>query len=240
MLKRCPAERVSATRAIISAPNRDTLVSTSTIRMPAPAAARLRLRQSLTPKPFVCLQCQVRRQAFATRPSLRLQQEPRASDPAVPIRKQIKEEKRSKKSSKGLKTKENDKWELTVGIEVHAELNTTRKLFSAAHTSQNGAPNEHVSMFDAAVPGSQPHFQRETLLPALRAALAFGCEIQSESSFDRKHYFWWDQPNGYQITQYNGVSRLSSIQEDQQQLLTSSGKRPLRNRGRSHCIPTTT
>ncbi|KAF2729003.1 hypothetical protein EJ04DRAFT_448159 [Polyplosphaeria fusca] len=94
------------------------------------------------------------------------------------------------------------KWELTVGIEIHAELNTARKLFSSAASSTNDAPNTHVALFDAAFPGSQPHFQIETLIPALRAALALDCEIQPKSSFDRKHYFYQDQPAGYQITQY--------------------------------------
>lgn len=95
-----------------------------------------------------------------------------------------------------------EKWELTVGIEVHAELNTARKLFSAAATSVSEAPNTHVALFDTAFPGSQPHFQKETLIPAIRAALAFECQIQRKSSFDRKHYFYQDQPAGYQITQY--------------------------------------
>jgi aspartyl-tRNA(Asn)/glutamyl-tRNA(Gln) amidotransferase subunit B len=81
-------------------------------------------------------------------------------------------------------------------------LNTARKLFSGAATSVSESPNTHASIFDVAFPGSQPHFQKETLLPAIRAALAFNCTIQPKSSFDRKHYFYQDQPNGYQITQY--------------------------------------
>ena len=95
-----------------------------------------------------------------------------------------------------------EEWELTVGIEVHAELNTARKLFSKAATSIGDAPNTHAALFDVAFPGSQPIFQQETLVPALRAAIAFQCEIPRQSSFDRKHYFYQDQPNGYQITQY--------------------------------------
>jgi aspartyl-tRNA(Asn)/glutamyl-tRNA(Gln) amidotransferase subunit B len=52
------------------------------------------------------------------------------------------------------------------------------------------------------MPGAQPQFQIATLLPAIRAAVALGCTVQRKSSWDRKHYFHWDQPNGYQITQY--------------------------------------
>jgi aspartyl-tRNA(Asn)/glutamyl-tRNA(Gln) amidotransferase subunit B len=93
-------------------------------------------------------------------------------------------------------------WELTVGIEIHAELNTARKLFSDAPTSFNEEPNSNVAPFDLAYPGAQPHFQKATLLPALRAAIALNCNVQRKSSFDRKHYFYQDQPAGYQITQF--------------------------------------
>lgn len=111
---------------------------------------------------------------------------------------------KSKKKASKAQDVRLEKWELTVGIEIHAELNTARKLFSSAATSTNATPNTHVSLFDAAFPGTQPQFQKETLLPALRAALALNCEIQHRSSFDRKHYFYQDQPAGYQITQYYG------------------------------------
>jgi aspartyl-tRNA(Asn)/glutamyl-tRNA(Gln) amidotransferase subunit B len=135
----------------------------------------------------------------------------KAAETAVPLRKQLKEEaKQRKKSAKAAGKGSNevntllDKWELTVGIEVHAELNTAHKLFSTARTSVNAEPNEHVARFDAALPGAQPAFQKATLIPALRAALAMNCDIQPRSSWDRKHYFYQDQPNGYQITQYYG------------------------------------
>ncbi|TGO81371.1 hypothetical protein BPOR_1183g00020 [Botrytis porri] len=95
-----------------------------------------------------------------------------------------------------------DEWELTVGIEIHAQLNTERKLFSYAASSFNDTPNTHVAYFDVALPGSMPIFQKETLIPAIRGALALNCNIQRTSRFDRKHYFHWDQPAGYQITQY--------------------------------------
>ncbi|RYP08296.1 hypothetical protein DL765_008838 [Monosporascus sp. GIB2] len=125
----------------------------------------------------------------------------------VPLRKQLKDEAKKQKAA-GKKKKKNannqvvDGWELTVGIEIHAQLNTAKKLFSAAATSFNDDPNTRVAFFDLAIPGSQPVFQKETLIPALRAALALNCQIQPVSRFDRKHYFHWDQPSGYQITQY--------------------------------------
>ncbi|ATY63009.1 glutamyl-tRNA(Gln) B subunit [Cordyceps militaris] len=125
------------------------------------------------------------------------------------FRKKLKDEARlaKKKQWEGKKKLKSDNqtvdgWELTVGIEIHAQLNTARKLFSSAATSFNDNPNSHVTLFDVAMPGSQPSFQKETLIPALRAALALHCAIQNRSRFDRKHYFWWDQPAGYQITQY--------------------------------------
>ncbi|KFH48195.1 Glutamyl-tRNA(Gln) amidotransferase subunit B-like protein [Hapsidospora chrysogenum ATCC 11550] len=147
----------------------------------------------------------------AARPfrSLHAAQEPNPKaqlPPSVPLRKQWKDEaKQARKQGKKKANKDSqtvDGWELTVGIEIHAQLNTSRKLFSPALTSFNDSPNSHVALFDVAMPGSQPLFQAETLIPALRAALSLNCDIQPVSRFDRKHYFWWDQPSGYQITQY--------------------------------------
>ncbi|KAF2234036.1 Glutamyl-tRNA amidotransferase subunit B, mitochondrial [Viridothelium virens] len=127
----------------------------------------------------------------------------------VPFRKLLKDElKRQKLRGESKKSKHApanrllEKWELTVGIEIHVELNTAKKLFSTAATSTNQPPNTHVAHFDAAIPGTQPQFQKETLIPALRAALALNCTIHRKSAFDRKHYFYQDQPAGYQITQY--------------------------------------
>lgn len=146
--------------------------------------------------------------------SVQTASQPQSNDDA-PFRKTLKDAVKQKKrgaraapdsatQSKKLRDPQLEKWELTVGIEIHAELNTARKLFSSATTSVNETPNSHVALFDIASPGSQPHFQRDTLIPALRAALALNCEVQRRSSFDRKHYFYQDQPSGYQITQYYG------------------------------------
>ncbi|RDL32680.1 Glutamyl-tRNA(Gln) amidotransferase subunit B, mitochondrial [Venustampulla echinocandica] len=125
----------------------------------------------------------------------------------IPFRKQLKDEARKRKADTASRRRKEDnpklnRWELTVGIEIHAQLNTARKLFSGAASTINDEPNTHVAHFDLAMPGSQPIFRKATLLPAIRAALALNCKIQRRSKFDRKHYFHWDQPAGYQITQY--------------------------------------
>lgn len=141
----------------------------------------------------------------ATR-TLHTETDPAGPGAAIPFRKQLKDETKKRKSELSKKAKSNheklDNWELTVGIEIHAQLNTARKLFSSAASTINDEPNTHVALFDVAMPGSQPIFQKETLIPAIRAALALNCQIQKRSKFDRKHYFHWDQPAGYQITQY--------------------------------------
>lgn len=166
----------------------------------APSVALLRALNQSSP-PSICARCINATRSVRTSTAFREQ--------PIPLRKQIKDEARARKDAKKVQKASRiqsnprlDQWELTVGIEIHAELSTSRKLFSPALTSLSATPNSHVSQFDAGLPGTQPSFQAATLLPALRAALALNCNIQRKSSFDRKHYFWWDQPNGYQITQY--------------------------------------
>lgn len=136
---------------------------------------------------------------------------PRASpspESGAPLRKTLKNIGKALKASGHKKTPNSFRqnvpgWELTVGIEIHAQLNTHHKLFSPASPPlPSDEPNTHVALFDLAMPGSQPVFQPDALVPALRAALALNCNIQPVSRWDRKHYFWWDQPSGYQITQY--------------------------------------
>jgi len=148
----------------------------------------------------------------------------------IPLRKELKEEtKRRRIESKTVPAHSKGdvklaNWELTVGIEIHAELNTSCKLFSDAFTSTKGEPNSSIALFDLAYPGSQPHFQTATLIPALRAALALNCTIERKSSFDRKHYFYQDQPAGYQITQYYG--RLRRYAASTLQLLIPPAQSP--------------
>ncbi|KAL3453575.1 Glutamyl-tRNA amidotransferase subunit B, mitochondrial [Aspergillus insuetus] len=139
-------------------------------------------------------------------PIRNLQTAPTDAQDRIPLRKQLKQDAKAAKAQKRqrreLEEASREKWELTVGVEIHAQLNTEAKLFSRASTSSSEVPNSNVALFDLAFPGSQPEFQVATLLPALRAAIALNCEIQPVSRFDRKHYFYQDQPAGYQITQY--------------------------------------
>ncbi|EIN10973.1 Glutamyl-tRNA amidotransferase B subunit [Punctularia strigosozonata HHB-11173 SS5] len=95
-------------------------------------------------------------------------------------------------------------WEVVVGIEVHAQIKSRRKLFSGQFTRSDheASPNMHVSAYDAAFPGTLPRLNPTCLNMAIRTALALNSNVQTRSSFDRKHYFYSDLPSGYQITQH--------------------------------------
>ena len=93
-------------------------------------------------------------------------------------------------------------WEVVIGLEVHAQVNSRAKLFSGASTEFGGAPNTHVSLVDAAMPGMLPVINRECVAQAVRTGLALKAQINRRSTFDRKNYFYPDLPQGYQISQY--------------------------------------
>ncbi|ORZ12690.1 Aspartyl/glutamyl-tRNA amidotransferase subunit B [Absidia repens] len=94
-----------------------------------------------------------------------------------------------------------DGWQAVIGIEVHAQINTKTKLFSDSPTSFNEPVNTNISVVDAAFPGVQPRLNRQAVLLAVKTGLALDSNIQLRSTFDRKHYFYPDLPQGYQITQ---------------------------------------
>lgn len=99
------------------------------------------------------------------------------------------------------------KWIIAVGLEIHAQLKTRTKLFSRAPARFGAEVNSDLEPFDLALPGSQPRINSYAVLLAVKAALAFKCSINPASTFDRKHYFYPDQPAGYQITQhYNALA----------------------------------
>src|SRR5215216_154562 len=93
-------------------------------------------------------------------------------------------------------------WEVIVGMEVHAQVTSRAKLFSGASTAFGGAPNSHVSLVDAAMPGMLPVINEECVRQAIRTGLGLKARINLKSVFDRKNYFYPDLPQGYQISQY--------------------------------------
>jgi len=93
-------------------------------------------------------------------------------------------------------------WEVVIGLEVHAQVSSNAKLFSGASTEFGGAPNAHVSLVDAAMPGMLPVINEECVRQAIRTGLGLKAEINLYSVFDRKNYFYPDLPQGYQISQY--------------------------------------
>jgi aspartyl-tRNA(Asn)/glutamyl-tRNA(Gln) amidotransferase subunit B len=93
-------------------------------------------------------------------------------------------------------------WELVIGLEVHAQVLSHAKLFSAAPTAFGAEPNSQVSFVDAGFPGMLPVINRECVAQAVRTGLGLNAEVHLWSRFDRKNYFYADLPQGYQISQY--------------------------------------
>ncbi|MBS0384797.1 MAG: Asp-tRNA(Asn)/Glu-tRNA(Gln) amidotransferase subunit GatB [Proteobacteria bacterium] len=93
-------------------------------------------------------------------------------------------------------------WEIIVGLEVHAQVTSKAKLFSGASAAYGGAPNSHVSLVDAAMPGMLPVINKFCVEQAIRTGLGLNAKINLKSRFDRKNYFYPDLPQGYQISQF--------------------------------------
>jgi aspartyl-tRNA(Asn)/glutamyl-tRNA(Gln) amidotransferase subunit B len=105
------------------------------------------------------------------------------------------------RSAKPLKGATGD-WEVVIGMEIHAQVNSRSKLFSGASTEFGGEENCHVSLVDAAMPGMLPVINEECVRQAVRSGLGLKAQINTRSVFDRKNYFYPDLPQGYQISQY--------------------------------------
>lgn len=95
------------------------------------------------------------------------------------------------------------KYEIVMGLEVHAQLNTKTKLMSGAENVYGQGPNTAVSTICTGMPGALPTLNKAAVSMAVRTALALECEVQGTSVFSRKHYFYPDLPKGYQISQYD-------------------------------------
>ena len=93
-------------------------------------------------------------------------------------------------------------WEVVIGLETHAQLQTQSKIFSGASTAFGAAPNRQACAVDIALPGVLPVLNREAVVCAIKFGLAIGAQIASRSIFARKNYFYPDLPKGYQISQF--------------------------------------
>ena len=92
-------------------------------------------------------------------------------------------------------------WEVVIGLEIHAQLNTASKIFSGASTAFGAEPNRQASAVDIALPGTLPVLNRGAVERAMRFGLAIGAHVAEKSVFARKNYFYPDLPKGYQISQ---------------------------------------
>ena len=92
-------------------------------------------------------------------------------------------------------------WELVIGLEVHAQVSSNAKLFSGASTQFGAEPNSNVAFVDAGMPGMLPVINEGCVSLAVKTGLGLKAQINLNSAFDRKNYFYPDLPQGYQISQ---------------------------------------
>ena len=104
-------------------------------------------------------------------------------------------------------------YETVIGLEVHVELATKTKIFCGCKTDFGAAPNTHVCPICTGMPGSLPILNKQVVEFALRAGLALNCQINQFCKFDRKNYFYPDNPQNYQISQlYLPIARNGYVE----------------------------
>ena len=108
----------------------------------------------------------------------------------------------TKENEKYLINGEKGKWEVVIGLEVHAQVTSNSKLFSGSSTKFGAEPNTQVSLVDSAFPGMLPVINEYCIQQAVKTGLGLNAKINTYSVFDRKNYFYADLPQGYQISQY--------------------------------------
>jgi len=105
-------------------------------------------------------------------------------------------------------------WETVIGLEIHAQLATQSKIFSAASTAYGAEPNTQACAVDLGLPGVLPVLNKEAVHMASKFGLAIGANVSKRSVFARKNYFYPDLPKGYQISQYE----LPIVEEGQTEI----------------------
>ena len=104
-------------------------------------------------------------------------------------------------------------YETVIGLEVHVELATKTKIFCGCSTAFGGAPNSHTCPVCTGMPGSLPVLNKQVLEYAMAVGLAANCEITRYCKFDRKNYFYPDNPQNYQISQlYLPICRNGKVE----------------------------
>ncbi|MBM7553424.1 Asp-tRNA(Asn)/Glu-tRNA(Gln) amidotransferase subunit GatB [Thalassobacillus pellis] len=94
-------------------------------------------------------------------------------------------------------------FETVIGLEVHVELKTNSKIFSPSPNMFGDEPNTNVNPIDLGYPGVLPVLNEEAVNFAMKAAMALNCDIATDTKFDRKNYFYPDNPKAYQISQFD-------------------------------------
>ena len=115
-------------------------------------------------------------------------------------------------------------YETVIGLEVHVELATRTKIFCGCSTAFGGAPNTHTCPVCTGMPGSLPVLNKKVVEFALKAGLATNCSINQYCKFDRKNYFYPDNPQNYQISQLY----LPICYDGWVEIQTSAGKKKIR------------
>ncbi|WP_262589131.1 Asp-tRNA(Asn)/Glu-tRNA(Gln) amidotransferase subunit GatB [Candidatus Pelagibacter communis] len=108
----------------------------------------------------------------------------------------------SKEKSEYLINRNNNQYEVVIGLEVHAQVLSQSKLFSTSATKFGAEPNTQVSLVDAAFPGMLPVINEFCVKQAIKTGIGLKAKINKRSVFDRKNYFYADLPQGYQISQF--------------------------------------
>ena len=108
----------------------------------------------------------------------------------------------SKEKSEYLINRNDNQYEVVIGLEVHAQVLSQSKLFSTSATKFGAEPNTQVSLVDAAFPGMLPVINEFCVKQAIKTGIGLKAKINKRSVFDRKNYFYADLPQGYQISQF--------------------------------------